>query len=136
MPRFALILLLMAPQVALAEIEFLNPWIKNLPPPVPLRAGYMTIHNARTSAIIIDSIRSEAFTSVEIHRSIEQNGIMSMERVPSLKIEAGASVQLAPGGLHLMMMNPYQPTRPGDFISVTIVLEDGSQHSMEMQVKR
>ncbi len=129
-------LALMVSLNAFAELDIRNPWIKNLPPSVPLRAGYMTIHNSQTHAIVIVSIRSEAFARIEIHRSIEQDGMMSMVTMPNIRIEAGASVQLAPGGLHLMMMNPYQPTRVGDIVNATIILEDGSEHSLKMQVKK
>jgi hypothetical protein len=136
MSRLALILLLIFSPIALAELDVRDPWIKNLPPSVPVRAGYMTIHNPQSEAVSIVSLRSDAFASVEIHQTIEQDGMMRMEQVPSLKIEPNSSVQLAPGGLHLMMMNPSEPTRPGDLLEIVIVLDDGSEQRVEMQVIR
>lgn len=136
MPRLALILLLIFSPIALAELDIRDPWIKNLPPSVPVRAGYMTIHNPQTKTVSIVSLRSDAFASVEIHQTIEQDGMMRMEQVPSLKIESNSSVQLAPGGLHLMMMNPSEPTQPGDLLEIVIVLDDGSEQRVEMQVIR
>jgi copper(I)-binding protein len=134
--RLPLILLLIFPPIALAELDIRDPWIKNLPPSVPVRAGYMTIHNPQTKTVSIVSLRSDAFASVEIHQTIEQDGMMRMEQVPSLKIESNSSVQLAPGGLHLMMMNPSEPTQPGDLLEIVIVLDDGSEQRVEMQVIR
>ena len=96
----------------------------------------MTIHNSQSSALSIVAIRSDAFTRIEIHQTIEQDGMMRMEAVPALKIEPDSSVQLAPGGLHLMMMNPVEPTRPGEVLKITIVLSDGSEQILEMQVKK
>ncbi len=136
MSRLPLILLLIFSPIALAELDIRDPWIKNLPPSVPVRAGYMTIHNPQTKTVSIVSLRSDAFASVEIHQTIEQDGMMRMEQVPSLKIEANSSVQLAPGGLHLMMMNPSEPTQPGDLLEIVIVLDDGSEQRVEMQVIR
>ena len=136
MSRLALILLLIFSPIALAELDVRDPWIKNLPPSVPVRAGYMTIHNPQSEAVSIVSLRSDAFASVEIHQTIEQDGMMRMEQVPSLKIEPNSSVQLAPGGLHLMMMNPSEPTRPGDLLEIVIVLDDGSEQRVDMQVIR
>lgn len=136
MSRLALILLLIFSPIALAELDIRDPWIKNLPPSVPVRAGYMTIHNPQTKTVSIVSLRSDAFASVEIHQTIEQDGMMRMEQVPSLKIESNSSVQLAPGGLHLMMMNPSEPTQPGDLLEIVIVLDDGSEQRVEMQVIR
>jgi copper(I)-binding protein len=134
--RLPLILLLIFSPIALGELDVRDPWIKNLPPSVPVRAGYMTIHNPQSKAVSIVSLRSDAFASIEIHQTIEQDGMMSMEQVPSLKIEPNSNVQLAPGGLHLMMMNPSEPTQPGDQLEIVIVLDDGSEQRVVMQVIR
>lgn len=136
MCRLLLILLLIFSPIALAELDIRDPWIKNLPPSVPVRAGYMTIHNPQSKAVSIVSLRSDSFASIEIHQTIEKDGMMSMEQVPSLKIEPHSSVQLAPGGLHLMMMNPSEPTQPGDQLGIVIVLDDGAEQRVEMQVIR
>jgi len=134
MPRLLLILALLFPASAFAELEFSDAWIKNLPPTIPVRAGYMTIHNPGPDMLSIVSVRSEAFGSVEVHRSFMQDGMMRMEPVESLEIEADASVQLAPGGLHLMMMMPKEPTSPGDEIVIFIKLGDASEQSLKMTV--
>ena len=136
MSRLSLILLLIFSPIALAELEVRDPRIKNLPPSVPVRAGYMTIHNPQSKAVSIVLLRSDAFARIEIHQTIEQDGMMRMEQLPSLKIESNSSVQLAPGGLHLMMMNPTAPTQPGDLLEIVIVLDDGSEQRVEMQVIR
>ena len=136
MSRLPLILLLIFSPIVLAELEIRDPWIKNLPPSVPVRAGYMTIHNPQTKAVSVVSLRSDAFASIEIHQTVEQDGMMRMEQLPSLKIESNSSVQLEPGGLHLMMMNPSEPTQPGDLLEIIIVLDDGSEQKVKMQVIR
>jgi len=136
MSRLPLILLLLFSPIAFAELDVRDPWIKNLPPSVPVRAGYMTIHNPQSKPVSIVSLRSDAFASIEIHQTIEQDGMMRMEHLPGLKIEPNSSVQLAPGGLHLMMMNPSEPTQPGDLLEIVIVLDDGSEQRVEMQVIR
>ena len=129
-------LLLILPGSAIAELDIHDAWIKNLPPAVPVRAGYMTIRNTQANAVSIIAIRSDAFTSVEIHRTISEDGMMRMEPVPTLVIEPNSSVQLAPGGLHLMMMNPTEATRPGDVLQIVIELDDGSTQSLNMTVKK
>jgi len=136
MSRLLLILLLVLPGSAFAELDIHNAWIKNLPPTIPVRAGYMTIHNAQTHTISIIAIRSDAFASVEVHQTIKQDGMMRMEPVPALTIEPDSTVQLAPGGLHLMMMHPKNPTKPGDVLEIVIELDDGSTQTLNMTVKK
>ena len=134
MNRYLLPLLLL-PSIVWAELQISEAWIKNLPPPVPVRAGYMTIHNPQTAALTIESLHSDAFASIEIHQTIEQDGMMHMEQIPMLTIEPGSIVQLSPGGLHLMMMQPVEPTKPGDRVEIIIRLDDGSEQTLTMTVK-
>ncbi len=136
MSRLFLILLLVLPGSAFAELDIQNAWIKNLPSIIPVRAGYMTVHNAQTHSVSIIAIRSDAFASVEIHQTIKQDGMMRMESIPALAIESDSTVQLAPGGLHLMMMNPTKPTKPGDVLEIVIELDDGSTQVLNMTVKK
>lgn len=136
MPRFFLFLAAMLPAIAYAELEFSEAWIKNLPPPVPVRAGYMTIHNPLSRAISIVAIQSEAFASVEIHQTLMVDGMMRMEQLPALTIAPGETVQLAPGGLHLMMMQPVQPTSPGEVLPITVEFDDGSRQNLQLTVRK
>jgi len=136
MIRLTLLLLLVFPGFALAQLEIRDSWIKNLPPSVPVRAGYMTIHNPQSKTVSIVSLSSDAFDSIEIHQTIAQDGMMRMERIPILIIEPDSTVQLTPGGLHLMMMNPGEPTQIGDSIEILILFDDGSEQKLEMWVKK
>jgi periplasmic copper chaperone A len=134
MTRLLLILALLMPTSAFAELEFSDARIKNLPPSVPVRAGYVTIHNPAEIAEIIVGARSDRFASVEFHRSLMQDGMMRMEPVAELTIAAGASLQLAPGGLHMMLMQPVKSTRPGEKIELFLLLQDGSEQRLVMEV--
>jgi copper(I)-binding protein len=134
--RLIMILALLLPSSAYAELEYNEAWIKNLPSPVPVRAGYMTIHNPQAQAVSIVEIHSDSFASVEIHRTLMQDGMMRMEQVRDLTIAAGETVQLAPGGLHLMMMQPVQPTRPGETHRIILEYNDGSTQELEMTVRK
>jgi len=136
MRRFFLFLALLIPATGFAQLEFSDAWIKNLPPPVPVRAGYMTIHNPQSRAISIVAIRGDAFASVEIHQTRMQDGMMRMDPVPNLTIAPGETVQLAPGGLHLMMMQPVEPTRPGEVHRITLEFDDGSRQTLELTVRK
>jgi hypothetical protein len=128
------LLALLLPASALAELEISDARIKDLPPSVPVRAGYMTIRNPSQLEVSIVAIRSDAFASVEIHRSVMQDGTVRMEPVDKLRLAPGASQQLAPGGLHLMMMLSDEPIRPGDEVEIILQLGDGSEQPLMMKV--
>lgn len=136
MRRFILLVALLLPATGFAQLEFSDGWIKNLPAAVPVRAGYMTIHNPGSRVVSIVSLHSDAFASVEIHETRMLDGMMRMDPVPMLTIAPGETVQLAPGGLHLMMMQPAQPTRPGEVHRITIEFDDGSMQTLELTVRK
>ena len=136
MYRLILVCSLLFPVMAQAELSISGAWIRDLPPTVPMRAGYLEIHNPESNPVTIVDVISEAFARVEIHESIEQNGSMRMQRVPRLTIAAGASVELAPGGLHLMMMQPASPLKPGAIVEITLKLDDGREQTLELIVRK
>lgn len=127
--------LLLIPSLAHAELIVENAWIQNLPPSVPVRAGYLEITNPDSEAVYIIGLHGDAFTRIEMHRSVQRNGTMQMEPLPKLEIEAGATLHFEPGGLHLML-HPGQPTRPGDSYRIVIELDDGTTRNIEMVVRK
>ncbi|MDH3218570.1 MAG: copper chaperone PCu(A)C [Gammaproteobacteria bacterium] len=136
MQRPLLALLMIIPLAALADLEISDAWIKNLPASVPVRAGYLTLRNLTKKSVTIVGAISPGFASVEIHRSVSQDGMARMEAVPKLQIEGGTTVRLEPGGLHLMMMQPAQPTSPGELYRITFEYADGSRQSLQMEVRK
>ena len=136
MSRIFLLVLILFPGVTFADLKIDHTWIQNLPPTVPVRAGYMSISNTGSEAVRILSVSSDAFSNVEVHQTIMQDGMMHMEQVPALTIEPNSQLDLKPGGIHLMLMQPLEPTRPGDKIRITFELSDGSQQSPVFTVRK
>ena len=111
-------------------------WIKNLPPTVPMRAGYMKLENTSAKSLSIVAVKSDIFMHVDIHETVEKNGMMTMQPLSPLPIPAGTTVELAPGGIHLMMMQPKETLKPGDQVSITLQFDDDSSQTLQMTVKK
>lgn len=131
-----LILLMLTLRVEAAPLNITDAWIKNLPPTVPMRAGYMQIENHSDIPYRIIGIESEVFTAIDIHESVKKSGMMSMQPISPLIIEADTAVKLAPGGIHLMMMGPKQVLKPGDRVNISLKYDDGSTQTLQMTVRR
>ena len=136
MPKLFLLLLIIFPLVSMADLEFNNGWIRNLPPTVPVRAGYLEIFNSGNEAVSIKSIQSKSFETIEVHQTIMKDGMMHMQPVPDLSIDPGSTIILRPGGMHLMMMHPVEPTKLGDEIRIDVMLSDDTQQSLIFTVKK
>ncbi len=122
--------------VSAANLLITEAWIKNLPAVVPVRAGYMSIANGQANSVTIKRLTSESFGRIEIHRSIEKDGVVSMQPIHALTIGPDESFRLAPGGYHLMMMNPVKTLVPGNKVIVTIGFDDQSTQNIEMIVRK
>jgi hypothetical protein len=134
MRNIIFLILTLFPVITFAELQIDNAWIKNLPPTVPVRAGYMEIHNPGTEAISIVAFSSDAFSSIDAHITVMKNGMMNMEHLSEITVEPGTSLMLEPGGMHLMM-HPLKPTTAGETIQVQLEMSDGSQQTLQFSVR-
>jgi len=103
-----------AQSAAVNLLEARDGWIRTAPPQAPVRAGYVSLHNPGTQEVVIDAVRSDAFGAIEIHEMHDVDGVMRMRRVSSLTLAPRQSVELAPGGLHLMLFRPSGALHEGD----------------------
>ena len=135
-PLFFIALFFFSAPGSAESLQITEAWIKNLPMVVPMRAGYMNITNNGSSKIAIESLASESFEKIEIHQSIEIDGMMSMQPIPGLAVLPGESIQLEPGGYHLMMMNPLQDLKLVDKIIVTLRFDNQTTQTIIMIVRK
>ena len=99
-------------------------WIRTPPPGVVALAGYGEFVNKGTKPLVLASLASTTFAAVEMHETVEANGMSRMRALPKLALAPGERVALAPGGKHLMLMKPRGEVKRGDH--VVIAIKDGS----------
>ena len=72
MKKIALLALLLFSTLSQADsskIRFNDGWIKQLPPVIPMRAGYLQISNPTDQAHTITALHSDAFEKIEMHET-------------------------------------------------------------------
>ena len=70
-----------------------------------------------------------------LHQSVESGGVSKMMDVKNVPVPAGGSIAFAPGGYHLMCMNPGAAMAPGSHVPVSLVFADGSKVQADFAVK-
>ncbi|MGV7194830.1 copper chaperone PCu(A)C [Xanthomonas campestris] len=117
--------------------EFKDGWIR-IPPPggMGMAAGFGQFHNGCTQPLTITAATSSAFADVSLHETTQSNGVSRMRAVPALALPAGKTVPLAPGGLHLMLMEARAPLQEGAQVPVTFTLQDGRQIKATLQARK
>ena len=119
-----------------SELAINDAWVEAAPPVAKTQAAYMTLANNSASTIEIVSIDAKGFGMAMIHKTMQHDGMSMMESVPTLAIPAHGSVTLAPGAMHLMLMEATKPAGSGDKVHITFHYKDGSQQSTDIVVKQ
>ena len=119
-----------------APLEVSDARVPEAPPVATVLAGYMKITNRTADAVTIVAVRSSQFKHVEIHRTETRDGMARMVKQDAIEVAAGKSLELAPGGLHLMLIEPQQALRDGDIVALTVVLSNGQEVTVNAPVRR
>lgn len=111
-------------------------WIRAMPPGMKMTAGFGRLVNPSDQLLEIVAFSSPEFGEVSLHLSETVDGVSRMRDIPLLRIEAGASVELAPGGYHLMLMMPRESFQPDQPVTVVLTTADGEAVSFTLPVER
>jgi periplasmic copper chaperone A len=134
--KITVLLLVCAVAHATSNLIFTGAYVAAAPPGAAAMAGYMTIENPGDSARRITAISSGDFAEVQIHRSILEKGVARMEQMDSLAIEPGSKLELKPGGLHLLLLEPAHDFESGETILLEFREADGTVHNLGLKVQR
>jgi len=110
-------------------------WIRLVPGGMPMQAGFGRIENACAMPATLVGARSAAHASAELHETKVVDGVSRMRAVPELRIAPQDAAVLKPGGLHLMLMDPRAPLKPGSKVAIEFPMQDGRVLRGEFEVR-
>ena len=110
-------------------------WVRQPPMPMPMMGGFATVRNPCEAPVRVVGASSPSFGSVELHETTRVDGVSRMRHIHALDVPAGGSVKLAPGGLHLMLMQPVAPLERGASVPVELELADGRRLRGDFEVR-
>ncbi len=113
-----------------SSLELSDSWVRPTLGAGRTTAAYVTITNAGTSADRLIAAEVPNATAVEIHTAGMSDGVMRMRRVEGVDIASGGTIQLAPGGLHIMVIGLTEPITIGDQVELTLVFEKAGTKSV------
>jgi periplasmic copper chaperone A len=118
------------------DVTIEDAWVREGPPGMGMLAGFMTVNNQGKEEIGIVAAEGPDFGSIELHRSIVENGMARMVPQKSIPVPAGGSVALKPGDYHLMLMQPKRALKAGDTTEITLILDDGARLTVDVPVTK
>ena len=112
-----------------------NPWARATPKGSTVTAGYLTIINKGTETDRLIGGSAAPASRLEVHDTVTENGVARMRQVTSLEIKPGQTIELKPGGMHLMLMGLKQPLSKGQTVKGTLVFEKAGTVAVEFTVQ-
>jgi len=102
-----------------------------------MSAGFGELSNTGDTDLTVVSATSPATSSMQLHETVpNEAGQMVMREVEGgFVIPAHGSVELAPGGNHLMFMDVTSPLRAGDETTITLTFSDSSTAEIAAPIK-
>jgi periplasmic copper chaperone A len=127
------IALLPTASLATPQVTVSDGWIRALPGTLPA-GGYFKLHNGSGTSISLVGASSPACGMLMLHKSDTMNGMAEMSDVERVDVAAGGTIAFAPGGYHLMCMDP-KALHPGGKISVTLSFSNGMHVTSDFAVR-
>jgi periplasmic copper chaperone A len=100
----------------------------------PAGGGFLTLVNAGADDRLV-SASSEAAASVELHMMSMKGDVMQMRQVDAIAIKAGQTVELKPGGYHLMLMGLKAPLKAGGSFPLKLRFERAGEVTVIVKVE-
>lgn len=104
-----------------------NAWVRTAAAGQTTSALYMTICNGGDADDALIAVKSDLADAIEIHQSMESDGVMSMSPLASVPVAHGAPTTFAPGGLHVMLIGLHAPIIEGASEPMTLVFEKAGE---------
>ncbi|MCE3284961.1 MAG: hypothetical protein K0R70_1217 [Steroidobacteraceae bacterium] len=115
------------------ELVVKDAWARATPPGAAVAAAYLTIVGGAKGDRLVGA-RSDVAAMTQVHAVTEVDGVTRMRPADRVEVAAGATVVLAPNGLHLMLMNLSRPLIVGERIVVTLTFERAGARDVRVVV--
>ncbi|MBL8387605.1 MAG: copper chaperone PCu(A)C [Hydrogenophaga sp.] len=115
------------------SVEIKDPWVRATVAQQKATGAFMQL-TAKADSKLVEA-KSPVAGVVEIHEMAMDNNVMKMRQIPGLALPAGKTVDLKPGGYHVMLLDLKGQVKEGDVVPVTLVFEgkDGKRENVEIK---
>lgn len=140
--RTALAATLFAPLPALAQtaetragdITVANPWTRAAGANAN-GGAFLVLRNGGGQADSLISASTDAARRVELHTMVRDGDVMRMRPVNTIPVPAGQTVDLRPGGLHVMLIGLNAPLQQGGQVPLTLRFERAGEVRVMLSVQ-
>jgi copper(I)-binding protein len=126
----------LAKDYKLGAIEIRQPWTRATPATAQAGGGFLVIANTGTTADRLIAAKSPVAERVDVHEMKMDGNVMRMRAVEKgLEIPPGGTVELKPGGFHVMFTGLKAPFTKDGKVPLTLVFEKAGSIDVELPVE-
>ena len=133
MKRLAIVATLLAALAAQAQTSIKDAWVRGTVAGQKATGLFGQITSVSGGKLVAAS--SPVAGVVEVHEMAMDGNVMKMRAIPGLDLPAGKTVDLKPGGYHVMLMDLKRELKPGETVPVTLVIEGAGGKRENVEIK-
>ncbi len=118
----------------LAQVAVVDPWVRGTVATQKATGAFMQLRSATDVAIV--GAASPVAAVVEVHEMKMDGGVMRMSAMKSLPLPAGKTVELKPGGYHVMLMDLKKPLVAGTTFPLRLTFAKAGEVTVKVTVKK
>jgi periplasmic copper chaperone A len=125
----------LAEDLQLGALTITSPFARATMPNAPVAGGFLTITNAGPEDDTLIAAVSDIAGTMQVHEMVMDGDVMKMrELAGGLVIPAGGTVELKPGGYHLMFMDLKGALVEGETVKVTLTFANAGTVDVELAI--
>lgn len=117
------------------QLSIANAYVRQPAPGQTVLAAFATVRNASEESYALHQISSPQAESVEVHRTVYEEGVMRMRAEHHLVVQPGSELEFKPGGLHMMLIGVEGELKPGDKIPLIFSFDGDRTLEIDAEVR-
>ncbi len=118
---------------AFAQVDVKDAWARATVSGQKATGAFMKL--TAKDGVKLVSVSSPAAGVAEVHEMKMEGDVMKMRALPSLELPAGQTVELKPGGYHVMLMDLKAPLAKDSTVDLTLVFKDAKGVESKQSLK-
>jgi copper(I)-binding protein len=118
---------------ASAQVEVKSAWVRGTVGAQMTTGAYMELKSAKDGSLV--GVESPIAGLAEVHEMRMDKNVMRMRGIPKLELPAGRTVELKPGGYHVMLIDLKRPLNKGDSVPLKLRIENKDKSITTVEVR-
>ena len=123
----------LASEFKLGALTISDPFARATAGQATAGGGFFVVKNEGEEDRLI-AAHADVATSTELHTHIHEGDVMKMRQVDAIDVPANGSVELKPGGYHVMLMGLKAPLKEGETFPLHLTFEKAGEVIINVDV--